>query len=92
MYLYLSFAIRQDKISIEKREPMDHKVSLKEVTFCKIHINQDVITAAAKCIQNNCYNLLIVQDKEHFIELEFDNGKLNQVKDFRPHLPLLFRW
>lgn len=32
MYFYLSFAMRQDKVSADKREPMEHKVFLKEVT------------------------------------------------------------
>ena len=39
MYFYLYFAIRQDKVSIERREPMKHKVPLKEVTSVKIYVN-----------------------------------------------------
>ena len=92
MYFYLSFALRQDKVSIEIREPMEHKVPFKEVTFIKIHVNQDIALSEPTSVLNQNVNLSIKQDKEHLIELEFDNGKLNQVKDFRPHLPLLFRW
>lgn len=92
MYFYLSFAARQDKVSIEKREPMEHKVTFKEVTSVKIHVNQDIALSDSACIVNQLQNLTIIKDKEHLVELEFDNGTLNQSKDFRPDLPLLFKW
>jgi hypothetical protein len=92
MYFYLSFAVRQDKAFTQNREPMDHKVPLSEVTFVKIHIHQDDDLSAAACIINQFPNLSIIKDKEHLVEMEFDNGTLKQTKDFRPFLPLLFRW
>jgi hypothetical protein len=92
MYFYLSFAIRQDKASDDKREPMEHKVPLKEVTNVKIHVNQDISLSTSAYILNQLHDLSIENDKEHFIELEFDNGTLNQSKDFRPNLPLLIKW
>ncbi len=92
MYFYLSFAKRQDKVSIEKREPMEHKVPLKEVTSVKTHVNQDDALSDSACVLNQIHNLSIINGKEHLFELEFDNGTLNQSKDFRPDLPLLFKW
>lgn len=92
MYFYLSFAMRQDKVSDNKREPMEHKVPLKEVTNVKIHVNQDISLSTSAYILNQLPDLSIESDKEHFIELEFDNGALNQSKDFRPNLPLLIKW
>lgn len=92
MYFYLSFAMRQDKVSDEKREPMEHKVPLKEVTNVKIHVNQEIPLSDSALIINQLHGLSIEIDKEHFIELEFDNGTLNQSKDFRPDLPLLIKW
>lgn len=92
MYFYRSFAARQDKASVEKREPMEHEVPLKEVTSVKIHVNQDADLSHSACILNQLQNLSIEKSKEHLIELEFDNGRLNQSKDFRPDLPLIFRW
>lgn len=92
MYFYLSFAVRQDKVSIERREPMEHKVPLKEVTSVKIHVNQDIALSDSACIINQLQNLSIKKDKEYLIELEFDNGILNQSKDFRPDFPLIFKW
>ena len=92
MYFYLSFATRQDKAPAEKREPIEHKVPLKEVTFLKIHVNQNTDLSDCAGILNQLQNLSIENDKEHFIEIEFDNGTLNQSRDFRPDLPLLFKW
>lgn len=92
MYFYLSFAMRQDKVAADKREPMEHKVPLNEVTNVKICVNQDIPLSTSAYILNQLHNLSIENDKEHFVELEFDNGTLNQSKDFRPNLPLLIKW
>jgi hypothetical protein len=92
MYFYLFFATRQDTVPADKREPLDHKVPLKEVTSVKIHVNQDDSLSDSACILNQLHNLSIEKDTEHFIELEFDNGTLDQSKDFRPELPLLIKW
>lgn len=92
MYFYLSFARRQDSVSIEKREPMEHSVPLKEVTSVKIYVLQDVNLSDSACILNQISNLSIIKSREHLIELEFDNGERNQSRDFRPDLPLIFKW
>lgn len=92
MYFYLFFARRQDKVPFERREPMEHKVPLREVTSVKIHVNQDNALSNAAFILNKVQGISIENDKEHLLELEFDNGRLNQSKDFRPKLPLLIKW
>jgi hypothetical protein len=92
LYVYLSFAHRQDNVPIEKREPMEHKVPLKEITSAKIYIKQDSSLSESSNIINEIQNVTIVSGKEHLIELEFDNGMLNNTKDFRPNLPLIFKW
>ncbi|TCL53611.1 hypothetical protein EDC14_10772 [Hydrogenispora ethanolica] len=78
MYFYLSFAKRQDQVALERREPMEHKVPLKEVTSVKIHVNQDVVLSDTAGILNQVHGFLIEKDKEHLIELEFDNAITNQ--------------
>lgn len=60
MYFYLFFAKRQDKAPIGKREPMEHKVHLKEVTFINIHVNQDIPLSEPAYILNQYDNLTIV--------------------------------
>ena len=92
MYFYLNFATRQAETSIRKTEPMEHKVPLNEVTSVKIHVNQDDELSESACTLNRLNLLSINQDREHFVELEFDYGVLNQSMDFRPDLPLVFKW
>lgn len=92
MYFYLSFEMRQDKVAADKRGPMEHKVHLKKVTNVKTYVNQDIPLSTSASILKQLHNLSIENDKEHLIELEFDNVTLNQSKDFRPNLPLLIKW
>lgn len=92
MYLYLSFAKRQDKSIVGRREPMEHKLSLKEVTSIKIYINQEEVLSSAASVLNEFQNIEIIKDKEHLLELEFDKGLSKQSRDFRPNLPLIFKW
>jgi len=92
MYFYLFFAQRQDKAPAENRHPMNHKVPLKEVTSVDVYINQDAPLSDAAGVLNKLHNVSVKQSKANFIELEFDNGILNKSKDFRPELPLVFKW
>jgi hypothetical protein len=92
MYFYLSFAARQEEIPIERREPMEHRVPLKDMTSVIIHVNQDFDLSDSAQILNKLHNFSIRRSEKHLIELEFNDGLLNQCKDFRPDLPLMFRW
>ncbi len=92
MYFYLSFAGRQDRVPVEKRAPMEHKVPLREVTFVRILVNQNGALSESGCIINRLQNVLIEKAREHLIEIEFDDGTTNQSKDFRPDLPLIIKW
>jgi hypothetical protein len=92
MYFYLSFARRPDMVPLEKRQPMNHKIHLREVTSVKLHINQDDGLSDAGRILSQSGIISIVNGLEHFIELEFDGATSKQGKDFRPELPLILRW
>lgn len=92
MYFYLPFATRQDEVPIKRREPMEHNISLIELTSVKVQLSQDKDLSETACILKKLDILSIEPDGENLIELEFDNGKLNQSKDFRLDLPLVFRW
>ncbi|WP_070000983.1 hypothetical protein [Cellulosilyticum sp. I15G10I2] len=91
MYFYLSFANRKDTADKE-REPMKHSIPLKEVTSVSVYINVEDDLSETAYILNDLGNVHIKKDKENLMVLEFDKGVLNQSKDFRPHLPLIFKW
>lgn len=90
MYFYLSFASRQD--SNTDREPMEHKIPLQEVTSVSVYLDVDDDLSETAHILNDRGHLNIKKDKESLLVIEFDNRALNQSKDFRPHLPLIFKW
>jgi hypothetical protein len=92
LVFYIPFARRQDSISIEKREPMEHRVPLGELTSATINIFQDTALSDAAFILNRIPGFSITYGPEHLLELEFDNRELGKSKDFRPDLPLVIRW
>lgn len=73
-------------------EPINHKIPMNEVTNITVYINQEEALSNTANIINQFSNINIVRGKEHLLQLEFDNGIRNQTKDFRPQLPLIFRW
>jgi hypothetical protein len=92
MFFYLSFLKRQDTVSAERREPMNHKIPLDEITSVRIKVNQKSPLSEAAVILNQLKNFTIEKSDEHLLELEFNNRNCRQCKDFRPALPLIFRW
>jgi len=92
MYFYLSFGRRQDEVPIDKRQPMEHIVPLKEVTSLRVCTNQEMEISNTAATLNQIPNFIIDKSNEHLLELEFDNGVMGKSKDFRPNLPLIFKW
>ena len=92
MYFYMAFAGRQSENEGVKKEPLEHIIPLKKVTEIKLFINQKRALSEAACIINNLKNISIESGKENLLELEFDCGKENKIKDFRPAMPLVFKW
>lgn len=90
MYFYLSFASRQHRVG--KREPMEHNPPLREVTSVSVHVNvQDGLSITGYML-NERGHVNIIRAGQNLLVIEFDKGELNQSKDFRPHLPLIFKW
>jgi hypothetical protein len=91
MWFYIPFASRQDSSS-KNTQPINHKINLKEVTAAKVTINNTSDISKTADIVNELSNLYVVQAEEDLLELEFDNGIEGSVHDFRPSIPLIFRW
>jgi hypothetical protein len=92
MYFYLFFAIRQDQYAEEKKEPIEHKVPLRETTSVKVYINQqNSLSESAELIEQQS-NVTFELSNQNLLELEFDHGLQKQTHDFRPELPLIFKW
>jgi hypothetical protein len=55
-------------------------------------VNQFDDLSNSAYVLNQVQGLSIVKGEEHLLEIEFDNGTMNKFRDFRPELPLIFKW
>jgi hypothetical protein len=83
MWVYMSFL---EKPSRE----IAHAAGLREITSVRLtspaaglHVTQAMASAGV---------IGLISGTEHRMELEFDGGTQGAGADFRPHLPLVFRW
>jgi len=88
LLFYLSFSQRPDA----KHQLREHKISLREVTrieFVSPHASNrsEALEAVSRA------GLVRIRIGETYLmELGFDGEMHGRVADFRPTLPLLFRW
>jgi len=92
MWFYTSFACRQDEFSSDKMEPINHKMSLKEVTSTIVHMNKNSEISQTVMIKKDLPSFQVIEAEDHLLELEFDNGIKDKSYDFRPLIPLILRW
>jgi O-acetyl-ADP-ribose deacetylase (regulator of RNase III) len=87
MLFQISFGMRPDRYPPEKRQPLEHRVNLREIT------RVELVTPAS----NNpspelqaVLNMGIIQQRlgeEYYVKLEFDGETSREKMDFRPRLP-----
>jgi hypothetical protein len=76
---------------LERRQPLEHPSGFREITNVRVVspvLDETSITRTmtqAGVISSNT-------GPEHLLELEFDGCHQEKRKDFRPDLPLCFRW
>jgi hypothetical protein len=91
-WFYLSFARRPDDTARPTRQPLEHEPGFEEITGVRLagpglgrpcEAGRAVARSAA---------VGLADAPEAFAEVTFDGGGQHRVEDFRPVLPLLFRW
>ena len=87
LYFYFPFADRANC-----PEPPAHDVHLKAVTAVAVRLHQSGELSQAAKIINLTDAVKILAGCENVLEIEFDHGVQGNRKDFRPELPLVFRW
>lgn len=92
MWFYLSFASRPDKASKERAQPLMHQAGIKEITSVRISMPGAKQLSAAGICASRVGNLNIVAAKDHLLEIGFDSDIQGFSHDFRPVLPLIFKW
>jgi hypothetical protein len=88
---YLAFSRRPDAPERPRHQPMAHGAGFQEVTH--LHFTSpaaDSPSAAARAVAGAA--VALEPGPEHLLEITFDGGVRGKSADFRPALPLVFRW
>jgi hypothetical protein len=92
MWFYLGFGRRPDDPAWPKRQPLEHAAGFREITQVQITTpGADHASAVAQAVVRTGA-VTLISAPEHRMEITFDGGGQNRLKDFRPSLPLVFRW
>ena len=92
MLFYLPFAKRPDTYPTDRQQPLRHPADLREVTGvtlchpCRDGLSPEVMAVAASRV------VQLRVGSEYLLEMGFDHESRGQKADFRPLLPLIFRW
>lgn len=91
MWFFLSFASRPDLSTQDKAQPFDHSNGLSEVTSIEITMskfNENFSLSDLKILGM----LNVIDGSEHLLEITFDQNKQGLIHDFRPSLPMVFKY
>ncbi|MGG6240452.1 VOC family protein [Nodosilinea sp. AN01ver1] len=92
MLFYLPFAQRQDKYTGAKAEPLNHAIALQAVTGVSLTLPLSAPPSTPLQAVAEAGLITIQPGQRYLIEIDFDQNSKGQHHDFRPALPLVFRW
>ena len=91
LWFFLGFGRRPDASGGPRRQPLEHHVGFQEVTHVRLTSpSVDSPSAVASVVLRGAVTL--GSSPEYLLEMTFDSGAQGSHKDFRPVLPLVFRW
>lgn len=83
---------RPDAVPVERRQPLVHRNGLGEITALHVALPRGApVSPAARAVQRAGV-VSFGPGGDHLADVEFDHGRRGQSVDFRPTLPLRFRW
>jgi hypothetical protein len=91
-WFHLGFGRRPDDPGWPTRQPLDHAAGLREVTGVRLAGPGLGRPSAVGCAVAGLGVVMLADAAEHLAEVTFDGGGQGRVADFRPVLPLVFRW
>ena len=92
MLFYLPSQLRPRGNSGAKHSPMMHRVALRELTRVELFGPQMDALSPEITTVTRLGLVQLSQGPEYLAELGFDGESQGQQADFRPSLPLVFRW
>jgi hypothetical protein len=91
-WFHLGFGLRPDDSRWPIRQPLEHAAEFLEVTGVRIAgPGLGSLTEVGRAVAGSGA-VALAEAPEHLAEVAFDGGGQGHVEDFRPMLPLLFRW
>lgn len=92
MLIYLPIARRPDTYPEVNQQPLDHKQGLNEIMAVVLATpNADNCSPELRTVVEAGL-VKLCASPEFILDLAFDGGKAGKTEDFRPELPLVFRW
>jgi hypothetical protein len=91
-WFHLGFARRPDDPGWPTRQPLEHAVGFGEVTGVRLSGPGLGNPSEAGRAVARMAAVALADASEQMAEVAFDGGGQRRVEDFRPVLPLLFRW
>jgi hypothetical protein len=87
-----SFGQRPDRYSVEKSQPLDHGIGLREIT--RVELVSPAVNNLSPELQAvvNTNQIKLRVGVDYCMELGFDEEVQAQQVDFRPELPLVMSW
>lgn len=92
LLFYLPFGTRPDAYAEGGRQPLGHRAGLEEITSVRITVAKPEPHSAALRGVSAAGWLSVVAGGESLLEVGFDGEGRGRRHDFRPALPLAFRW
>ncbi|MGL1920512.1 MAG: VOC family protein [Hyphomicrobiales bacterium] len=87
MYYFLDYISDSSK---ETHTTYRHEIGFQNITGVKIRMPAS--GSSIKQALTETKTVEFIEANEHLLELEFDDGLQGKNHDFRPELPLIFRW
>jgi hypothetical protein len=92
MLVYLPYRWRPDQFPDGRKQPLDHRAGLGEVSAVRVTIRKAAPYSEPLSAIENYGDVFLTTGAEDVIELSFDGETRGGYADFRPDLPLIFQW
>ncbi|MBI3839153.1 MAG: VOC family protein [Planctomycetia bacterium] len=93
LLFYIKFGRRADSAEESRRQPLEHVAGLKAVARLRVSSpHADAASAVRRAVKRQCPCLSFVAGSKDCVEIGFDGETAGKSMDFRPTLPLIFRW
>ncbi len=92
MWFFLAFGLSPGRASVDRQQPMTHRTGFSEITSIRITVPDMLDPSDPACCASKLDEIELVDGDDHLLSLSFDDESSGESFDFRPALPLVFRW